>query len=70
MHEATQAPAARRKPLEYGRYLLLVDRQVKASFDDRDVAEAEGNRIREGFPHLDVSVEDAAEHDADIRTRP
>jgi hypothetical protein len=47
----------------------LVDRQVKASYDDRDRAESEARRILGQFPHLHVNVEDGARHDADIRTR-
>jgi hypothetical protein len=69
MRAADQASATRRKPAEPGRYLLLVDRQVKASYDDRDRAESEARRILGQFPHLHVNVEDGARHDADIRTR-
>jgi hypothetical protein len=69
MRAARQAPPTRRKPPESGRFLLLVDRQVKASFDDRGAAEAEAKRILDQFPHLYVNVEDGEKHDADIRTR-
>ena len=47
-----------RKPLESGRYVLLVDRQAKRSFDRRDAAEIEAQQIRSRFPHLRVTVED------------
>jgi hypothetical protein len=51
-------PRLGRKPPETGRYVLLVDRQAKRSFELRDAAESEAQQIRSRFPHLRVTVED------------
>jgi hypothetical protein len=47
-----------RKSLETARYALLVDRQLKRAFEEKDAAEQEAGRIRSRFPHLHVTVED------------
>jgi hypothetical protein len=69
MRTDNQASARSRGPVETGRYVLLVDRQAKGSFDDRDAAEAEAKRILERFPHLRVGVEDREHQAAPIRRR-
>lgn len=56
--ESPMAPSRPRKQIETARFVLAVDRQVKRSFDDRDAAEREAQRIRTRFPHLRVTVED------------
>lgn len=52
------APSRPRKPIETARFVLLVDRQVKRGFDERDAAEREAQKILSRFPHLNVAVED------------
>jgi hypothetical protein len=52
------APSRPRKPTETARFVLLVDRQVKRGFDERDAAEREAQKILSRFPHLNVTVED------------
>jgi hypothetical protein len=53
------APYRQRKPLETARFVLLVDRQAKCSFDERDDAEREAQKISSRFPHLHVTIEDS-----------
>jgi hypothetical protein len=40
------------------RYVLLVDHQPKRSFDRRDRAEEEAQRILDHYPHLRVTIQD------------
>lgn len=52
------APSHARKPPETARYVPLVDRQAKRSFDQKEAAEQEAQRILSRFPHLHITVED------------
>lgn len=54
------APSQPRKPLEIARFVLLVDRQAKRGFDEREAAEREAQKISSRFPHLHVTIEDRA----------
>jgi hypothetical protein len=58
MPHHVSAPSRPDTPPETARYVLLVDRQAKRSFDQREAAEQEAQRIRSRFPHLRVTVED------------
>ena len=48
-----------RKRAEVGRYRLLVDRQLKRSFEKSEDAEAAGLAIKIGHPIVQVAVYDA-----------
>ncbi len=69
MRAANQPLENFRKPSETGRYVLLVDRQAKRSFNDRQDAEAEAKRILDRFPHLHVGIEDQESSYAGTRMR-
>src|SRR5690242_13067217 len=44
---------------QHQRFRLQVDRQTKASFDDRAAAEKRAQAIKHGYPNVDVVVSDA-----------
>ncbi len=53
-----------RKPRSFtheSRYVLSVDGQRKASYQDAELAMAAGRKISEAFPRLNVSVQDQTE---------
>ena len=45
------------------RFLLQVDRQTKASFDSLDEARSAGQRIKDGYPVVEVSIQDSRGED-------
>lgn len=46
------------KPAKTGRYVVSVDRQAKSSFASEEAAQAEAQRISDGFPNVVVAVSD------------
>ncbi|MGZ3409053.1 MAG: hypothetical protein ACXWKC_11715 [Xanthobacteraceae bacterium] len=50
-----------RKRAEIGRYRLLVDRQLKASYQTSEAAEVAGLAIKRGHPVVQVAIYDATD---------
>ncbi len=50
-----------RKRMDVGRYRLLVDRQLKRSYENSDDAEAKGLSIKQAHPIVQVVVYDSVE---------
>jgi hypothetical protein len=55
--EVVESVSQERRP-EFGRYLLLVDKQTKGFFSTPDAAHAAGLKIKKGFPILQVAIYD------------
>ena len=56
--QLTEMPTQIRRQ-EVGQFRLQVDRQTKASYDTLDAAHAAGLAIKQGYPHVVVSVYDS-----------
>jgi hypothetical protein len=55
---------------ERGRYLLQVDRQTKSSYTTLEAAQSAALAIKMGYPIVQVTVYDSAEHTHTIIVRP
>ena len=60
--KAPRQPSRRTKT---ARFVVSVDRQVKSSFDSREDAENEVQRIITAFPKLSASVTDVQAHEGE-----
>ena len=58
MSTIQQTPKQLSKRARMDRYVVYVDQQAKTSFDTREAAEAEAERIRTAFPVVAVRVSD------------
>jgi hypothetical protein len=58
----TDERLSQRKRPETGRYLLQVDRQMKASYPTLEAAQAAGLAIKTSHPIVQVSVYDSIEY--------
>ena len=62
-------PSQRKRP-ESGRYLLLVDRQTKSSFQTFDAAHLAGLGIKKTNPILQVTIYDSVDYSATLVDAP
>ncbi|MFZ1148328.1 MAG: hypothetical protein WAR76_01170 [Xanthobacteraceae bacterium] len=67
--EVEEVFSQRMRP-EPGRYLLQVDRQTKGSYTTSEAAQRAALAIKTGYPIVQVSVYDSAEHTHTIIERP
>lgn len=54
------------KRVQMARYVVSVDHQPKSSFDSREAADKEAQRISAAFPMLTIDVSDAEEDSVKI----
>ena len=59
--DAEEVFSQRKRP-EPGRFLLQVDRQTKGSYTTSESAQAAALVIKKGYPIVQVSVYDSADH--------